>query len=239
MVQPEPILAITNLSVSYGEITALFSIDLHVPTGRIIALLGANGSGKSTLLETVVGVHRASTGTVYFEGSEITNLASEQIVRRGIAIVPEGRGVFPSMSVRDNLLLGADVSSLRHTALEPIYDQFPILAERTNQPAGTLSGGERRMLVIGRTLMSDPRLILLDEPSIGLAPKTVETVFLIVQSLSDSGYTILLAEQNAHQALSIAHHGYVFDRGRVVHDGPAPQLRGDPRVAEAYLGAQL
>lgn len=233
----DPVLEVERLSVSHGEITALRSIDLSVAGGEVVALLGANGAGKSTLIETIIGTNHPTDGSIRFEGREIIGVASDAIVRLGIAVVPEGRGVFQTMSVRDNLLLGRDRGATKRIGIDMVYDLFPILAQRSSQSAGTLSGGEQRMLVIARALMSSPRLVLLDEPSIGLAPRLIESLFSVLVGLPAEGFTILLAEQNAHHALRIADRGYVFDRGRIVHHDSAAGLRGDPRIAEAYLGA--
>ena len=233
----DPLLSVEDLSVFHGAVSALRRIDVTVASGELVALLGANGAGKTTLIETIVGAHRPQTGTIRFEEREITSLSGDAIVRAGIAIVPEGRGVFSTLSVLDNLLLGSDhLRSSDPEQLQRVFETFPILAERTRQRAGTLSGGEQRMLVIGRALMSEPRLILFDEPSVGLAPKVVDTLFTIVSTLHDQGYAILLAEQNAAQALAITDRAYVLERGTVVREGTGDALAHDPRVHAAYLG---
>ena len=235
--RPEPVLAISGLVVHHGGVRALESIDITANSGEIVVLLGANGAGKSTLIETIIGLNVPRSGSIRFHGEEISGMAPDTIVRRGVAVVPEGRGVFSSMTVRDNLLLGAVPGDERSHRLASILRRFPVLSERSSQLAGTLSGGEARILVVARALMSNPGLILLDEPSIGLAPQILRSLFDLVVSLAEEGFTILMAEQNAYQALRIAHRGYVLERGRVVHRGSAADLRDDPRIAEAYLGA--
>jgi branched-chain amino acid transport system ATP-binding protein len=232
-----PLLAVDDLSVSYGHVTALRNANLTVFPGEIVVLIGANGAGKTTLLETVLGINRPVTGTIRFLGKRITGVAADRNVRNGLCLVPEGRGVFASMNVIDNLMLGAH-HNMHHAArrLRRVYEWFPILEQRKNQIARTLSGGERQMLAIGRALMSTPRLIMVDEPSIGLAPIVVNDIFNILTMLNREGYAILLAEQNAYKALKCAHRGYVLETGAVTLSGTAGELLNDPGVREAYLG---
>ena len=238
MAQDSLLLSVQGLSVSYGHINAVKNASLEVARGEIVVLIGANGAGKTTLLETVLGINTPVSGTVTFDGSPVTGVPADRNVRAGICLVPEGRGVFASMSVLDNLLLGAH-HNMRNVArhLDRVYEWFPILRTRRDQVARTLSGGERQMLAIGRALMSAPKLIMIDEPSIGLAPIVVNDIFAILTRLNKEGYTILLSEQNANKALRCAHRGYVLETGRVAMSGTAEQLLNDPGVKAAYLGA--
>jgi branched-chain amino acid transport system ATP-binding protein len=233
-----PLLSVENLSVSYGHINALKGASLEVREGEIVVLIGANGAGKTTLLETVLGINSPSAGSVRFAQKSIAGVPADRNVRGGLCLVPEGRGVFASMTVMDNLLLGAH-HNMRNVQknLRRVFDWFPILESRKAQVARTLSGGERQMLAIGRSLMSAPRLIMVDEPSIGLAPIVVNDIFNILTMLNREGYTILLSEQNAYKALKCAHRGYVLETGAVAMSGTATQLLNDPGVREAYLGA--
>ena len=232
-------LEVFDLQVSYGAIKALDGISFAVPQGRIVALLGANGSGKTTTLRAITGLAAPGGGRIVFEGRELRRLPTHEIVQRGIAMVPEGRRIFANLTVYENLQLGAyfrrDQPALARD-LDLIYDTFPRLAERRTQAAGTLSGGEQQMLALGRALMSRPRLLLLDEPSLGLAPLLVKEVFHIITRLNQGGVTILLVEQNAAAALKIAHHGYVLEVGRVVLEGSGAELLANPELQEAYLG---
>ena len=232
-------LEVSDLQVSYGAIKALDGISFAVPQGRIVTLLGANGSGKTTTLRAITGLAAPGGGRIEFEGRELQRLPTHEIVQGGIAMVPEGRRIFANLTVYENLLMGAyfrrDQPALaRDLAL--LYDTFPRLAERRTQAAGTLSGGEQQMLALGRALMSRPRLLLLDEPSLGLAPLLVKEVFHIITGLNQRGVTILLVEQNAAAALTIAHHGYVLEAGRVVLEGSGAELLANPQLQEAYLG---
>jgi len=235
-------LRITNLKCYYGRIMAVKGVSLSVKKSQIIALIGANGSGKSTLLEAVCGLLPGWEGDIAFEGASLKGCDPTAVVKKGISLVPEGRLIFPPLSVLDNLKLGAYTMyrkrehPLVRQTLEKILELFPILRQRAKQPAGTLSGGEQQMLAIGRALMSHPRLLLLDEPSMGLAPMIVEKIFQILESLRKDGITILLVEQNAQAALQIADHGYVFETGSVVLQGPASELLADQEVKRAYLG---
>lgn len=238
MAQTDLILEVKELSVSYGHVNALKNTSLEIKKGEIVVLIGANGAGKTSLLETILGINPVESGSIVFQGSNITGRSADKNVRDGICLVPEGRGVFPSMTVTDNLLLGAHHNlGESDKKLKMVYSSFPILAERRDQVAGTLSGGERQMLAIARALMSSPKLILVDEPSIGLAPKIVNDIFDILVSLNEEGYSILLSEQNANKALKCAHRGYVLETGKVVTHGTAAQLLQDPAVREAYIGA--
>ena len=231
-------LQVEGLKSSYGRIEALHGVTLEVGVGEIVTLLGANGAGKTTLIRAISGVQPISAGTIRFEGRPIERIAAHVRVGLGIAQVPEGRQLFAPLAVDDNLRLGAwSRDSVQMDAeLAAIYDMFPMLAERRRVAAGTLSGGQQQMLAIGRALMSKPRLLLLDEPSMGLAPLLVEQIFEIVRGLKRSGLTVLLVEQNARAALAIADRGYVLETGRITISGPAAKISVDPRVREAYLG---
>ncbi|MCP5448580.1 MAG: ABC transporter ATP-binding protein [Chromatiaceae bacterium] len=233
-------LKIAGLTSHYGPIQALHGISLEVNAGELVAIVGANGAGKTTLLLTLSGVQRASGGSVHFGGNDITRSATHKIVQSGICHVPEGRQVFAPLGVEDNLKLGgycfrSDRVGLEQE-LEKIYQLFPILKERRKQPAGTLSGGQQQMLAIGRALLGRPRLLLLDEPSMGLAPLLVEEIFRVVRELNDSGVTILLVEQNANAALGIADRGYVLETGKVILTANADELLANEAVRKAYLG---
>jgi branched-chain amino acid transport system ATP-binding protein len=232
-------LEVLNLQVSYGAIKALDGISFDVPEGGIVTLLGANGSGKTTTLRAITGMAAPVGGRIVFAGRELQGRPTHEIIRAGIALVPEGRRIFANLTVYENLLLGAyfrrDQPALARD-LDFLYDTFPRLAERRTQAAGTLSGGEQQMLAVGRALMSRPRLLLLDEPSLGLAPLLVKEVFHIINLLNQRGVTILLVEQNAAAALKIAHHGYVLETGRVVLAGSGAELLAHPQLRRAYLG---
>jgi branched-chain amino acid transport system ATP-binding protein len=232
------LLKVDDLTVSYGHVQALRGVSLEVRSGEIVVLIGANGAGKSSLLETVLGINRPEKGSIVFKGRSITGTAADRVVRGGISLVPEGRGVFAAMTVLDNLLLGAH-HNMRNapTNLRRVFEWCPVHGQRRSQLARTLSGGERQMLAIGRSLMAAPSLIMIDEPSIGLAPIVVATIFEIIVHLNREGYTILLSEQNAYKALKCAHRGYVLETGAVALTGTAADLLGDPGVREAYLGA--
>ena len=233
-----PLLKVDGLKVSYGHVNALKGVSLEVHPGEIVVLIGANGAGKTTLLETILGINTPGAGSVVFDGHPITGSTADRNVRAGLCLVPEGRGVFASMSVLDNLLLGAhhNMRNVRKN-LDRVYGAFPILDRRKDQIARTLSGGERQMLAIGRSLMSAPKLIMVDEPSIGLAPIVVNDIFAILCRLNQEGYAILLSEQNANKALRCANRGYVLETGTVALSGTAEQLLNDAGVREAYLGA--
>ncbi len=232
-------LEIKDLEVYYGMIQAIKGISFEVNEGEVIALIGANGAGKTTTLHTISGLIAPKKGTVTFEGKEITKTPAHKIVSYGMAHVPEGRRVFASLSVLQNLKLGAYTRSSKEEieeSLQTVYTRFPRLQERKNQPAGTLSGGEQQMLAMGRGLMSKPRIILMDEPSMGLSPIFVNEIFDIIKQVSASGTTVLLVEQNAKKALSIADRGYVLETGKIVLEGKAQELLNDESVKKAYLG---
>ena len=232
-------LSVKDLHVHYGVIEAIKGIDFEVNKGEVIALIGANGAGKTTTLHAVSGLIQASKGTVTFEDKDITNVPGHKIVSMGMAHVPEGRRVFQELSVLQNLKMGAytrkDKKEIEET-LEMVYTRFPRLKERKNQLAGTLSGGEQQMLAMGRALMSHPDIILMDEPSMGLSPIFVNEIFQIVQDVNKDGVTVLLVEQNAKKALSIANRAYVLETGSIVKEGPASELLNDESIKKAYLG---
>ena len=235
-------LTIQNLNAQYGPIPVLKNCSIHIDEGEIVTLIGANGAGKSTLLATISGLLRPAGGKIVFEGKAIGGLSPSKIVALGISHVPEGREVFSPLTVRENLELGAYLrrgKKARQQVLddmERVFELFPRLRERLNQPAGTLSGGEQQMLAIGRAFMARPKLLLLDEPSLGLAPKLVSIILRTIQELNSQGMTILLVEQNARKALEIAHRGYVIETGRIVLQGTSDELKEDPEVKRAYLG---
>jgi branched-chain amino acid transport system ATP-binding protein len=232
-------LSVQDLHVYYGRIHALKGVSLEVHAGEIVALIGSNGAGKTTTLTALSGLLRPRSGSIHFEAQDLTRLPAHQIVRLGIVHCPEGRQVFARLSVIENLRLAAAHRADRERIardLQRVYDLFPILAQRRNQYAGTLSGGEQQMLAIGRALMSRPRLLLLDEPSLGLAPLVVENIFRVIETLRRDGVTILLVEQNAYQALRLADRAYVLETGYVKTHGPAHALADDPAVKAAYLG---
>jgi len=235
-------LHIRDLHTHYGYVHALRGVSLDVEEGSIVALIGSNGAGKSTLLNTISGLVPPSSGTIEFKGKNITTLSSEEVVKLGISQSPEGRRVFPRSSIQDNLEMGAYTrkdSSNVHKDIDAMMDRFPILRERRNQMAGTLSGGEQQMLTIARSLMTRPKLLMLDEPSLGLMPTMVQEIFKLIQEIHSEGMTILLVEQNARKALSIADKAYVLESGEVVLDGPADELQKSDQVRKAYLGEGL
>jgi branched-chain amino acid transport system ATP-binding protein len=233
------VLQVESLVVRYGPIVAVRGVSLHVEQGEIVALLGANGAGKSSFLNAVAGLVPVASGRVVFRGEELQRLPAEKIVHRGLALTPEGRRVFPRLSVADNLRLGGVPQRDRaavEAARERVFELFPILRERSHQLAGTLSGGQQQMLAIGRSLMASPQLLLLDEPSLGLAPILVDQIFELVARLRDEGTTILLVEQNVHRALEVSDRAYVLVNGEVDRDGPAAELRASAEIEKAYLG---
>ncbi|KAF0226384.1 MAG: ABC transporter ATP-binding [Erysipelotrichaceae bacterium] len=233
-------LKISNLKVRYGAIEAIKGIDLYANEGTIVALLGANGAGKSTTLRTISGLVEASSGTIEFFGKPIHKMDVEQIARLGIAQSPEGRQVFKDLTVEENLRVGAFTVKNRKQIkanFERVYGYFPVLQERKHQVASTLSGGEQQMLAIGRALMSSPRVLLLDEPSLGLAPLIVQSIMKIVKEISEEGTTIIIVEQNAAQTLKIADYAYVLEVGNLTMQGPASELIHDPKLIQAYLGS--
>jgi branched-chain amino acid transport system ATP-binding protein len=233
------LLEVANLVARYGRITALQDVSLTVEEGEIVTLIGANGAGKTTTLRAISGLVRPASGTIRFAGNDVTRLAPNEIVRAGISHSPEGRHVFPRMTVRENLELGAFTRRSKSEIAadtEKVLTIFPRLKERFEQKAGTMSGGEQQMLAIARALMSRPRLLLLDEPSLGLSPKLVQTIFEVIRDISARGTTILLIEQNARQALAVAARGYVLEVGTIAHAGPAAELAASEAVRAAYLG---
>jgi branched-chain amino acid transport system ATP-binding protein len=235
-------LRVNNLEAGYGKLRVLKNVSLHVSAGEIVILLGANGAGKTTLLKAVCGILRPHGGEIFFEGAGVLGAGMERIVERGCVLVPEGRQLFNPMTVRENLLLGAYLRLRRgqgaqvRQSLEDVFGLFPLLAERQNQLAGTLSGGEQQMLAIGRALMSAPKLVLMDEPSMGLAPLVGERIFETVAGLRSRGITVLLVEQNARASLAIARRGYVMETGQIVLEGSAQELADNHDVRRAYLG---
>ncbi len=233
------LLELSQVDVHYGAVQALHGVSFHVGEGEIATLIGANGAGKSTTLRAVSGMLKPSAGHIRYGGQEIAGLKPHKLVARGLCHAPEGRGIFPNLTVTENLRLGAflrrDEDGIRKD-LENGFSLFPRLRERATQMAGTLSGGEQQMLAIARALMARPKLLLLDEPSLGLAPTLVETIFNTIQEINKQGVTILLVEQNAHLALNIAHHGYVLETGSVVQTGTGQELLHSPEVRKAYLG---
>ena len=234
-----PMLELRDISTHYGAICAVNSVSLQVRRGEIVSLIGANGAGKTTLLMTVCGNPRASGGSIWFEGEDITNLPTHQTMRKGIAISPEGRRVFADMTVADNLKMGGFflTASEIDAGMKHVFQLFPRLQERAGQRAGLMSGGEQQMLAIGRALMSKPRLLLLDEPTLGLAPLIIKQIFEIIRTIRAEGVTVFLVEQNANKALAIADRGYVLENGRVVLEDTGANLLVNPEVRKAYLGA--
>jgi branched-chain amino acid transport system ATP-binding protein len=233
------VLEVKDLHVFYGAIHALQGVSFHVNDGEIVTLIGANGAGKSTTLKTISGLLRPRQGSIVYQGTDLTRVSASKIVSMGISQVPEGRKIFAPLTVRENLEMGAytcnDSQEIK-AGMELVFTSFPRLKERINQPGGTLSGGEQQMLAMGRGLMSFPELLLLDEPSMGLSPLLVEEIFRIIERINKTGTSILLVEQNAAMALSIAHRAYVLETGTVALEGPAQELLEDPQVKTAYLG---
>lgn len=235
-------LRIDGLSASYGSIQVLKGISIQVPRGKIVSIIGANGAGKTTLLKSISGLMKIKEGRIVYKEKDIAGLPANRIVGLGISQVPEGRQIFSHLSVQDNIHLGAYLYFKRRNRLEiekraeRLYDIFPVLKDRTKQIAGTLSGGEQQMLAIARALMGQPELLLMDEPSMGIAPLIVREIFDVIQQLNQSGTTILLVEQNARAALKVAHHSYVLERGEIVLEGLAKELLDNPKVKEVYLG---
>ncbi|MDT7746086.1 MAG: branched-chain amino acid transport system ATP-binding protein [Actinomycetota bacterium] len=235
------LLELEGLNVAYGRIQALRGITLSVDEGQIVTLIGANGAGKTTTMKTVSGLLAPQSGRMTFDGEDLTKVRADLRVRRGICQVPEGRGIFPGMTVLENLDMGGFVRKDRRSAefaadLERAFTLFPRLKERRNQVGGTLSGGEQQMLAIGRALMARPRLLLLDEPSMGLAPQFIAQIFRVIEEINAEGVTVLLVEQNARQALGLAHQAYVLETGEVTRSGPGAELLSDPSIQDAYLG---
>jgi branched-chain amino acid transport system ATP-binding protein len=233
----DTLLAIAGVTAHYGHIAALKGVDIEVRRGEIVTLIGANGAGKSTLLMTICGQPQASSGRIQFDGHDITRLPTFEVVRRGIAQAPEGRHIFPRLTVLENLQIGATTADPRYFAddLARVYQLFPVLQQRREQRGGTLSGGEQQMLAIARALMARPRLLLLDEPSLGLAPLITQQIFRVIRDINAQGTAVLLVEQDAHHALKIAHRGYVLAAGKVLLTGSGAELLANPEVRAAYL----
>jgi branched-chain amino acid transport system ATP-binding protein len=231
------VLELADVSVSYGKIRAVHGVSLAVRAGEVVALLGSNGAGKSTLLRTIAGVVHPEAGRVVFDGTDITRLPSHRIARRGLRLVPEGRGLLARMTVRENLLMGQYTQRrVDATSMEAVLARFPVLRTRRDQIASTLSGGEQQMLAIARAVVGAPRLLMLDEPSLGLAPLMVDAIFEVVRTLKEDGATILLVEQNARKALHVADRAYILETGAIVLEGPARELAAGAAVQRAYLG---
>jgi branched-chain amino acid transport system ATP-binding protein len=233
------VLEVNNISVYYGDIQALWDVGFSVEEGQLVTILGTNGAGKTTTLKTIAGLLQPKSGKISFNGDVISGMPVHEVADAGISLVPEGRQLFPQLNVEDNLRMGSYLKRTkekRDKNLKYVFELFPVLADRKNQEAQTLSGGEQQMLAIGRALMQDPKLIMFDEPSLGLAPILVQEVFGIIRELNRQGKTILLVEQNVRQALKIADYSYVLENGRVVHEGTGKALEQDPKVREAYLG---
>jgi branched-chain amino acid transport system ATP-binding protein len=234
------LLEIEDIHVHYGKIGALKGVSIQVDEGEIVTLIGANGAGKTTTLKTISGLRPLTSGRIAFEGQDISKVPGHVRVRRGIGQSPEGRGIFPGMTVQENLFMGSYARKDNPAKeLAEVYELFPRLSERKDQVGGTMSGGEQQMLAIGRALMTKPKVLLLDEPSMGLAPLLVAQIFSIIKEINDRGTTVLLVEQNARQALQVAHRAYVLETGRVVKSAPAHELLDDPSVRAAYLGGDL
>ena len=232
-----PILTVENLSVTYGRVEAVRGVSFEVAPGGLATLVGANGAGKSSVINAVSGVVRPSSGRITFEGKDITRVPAHKLVADGLVQVPEGRQVLGTLTIHENLQLGGWHSNDK-AAIDEVYERFPVLAERRELPAGALSGGEQQMLAIGRALVARPTLMLLDEPSMGLAPKIVDEVFRVIQEIRATGTTVVLIEQNARRALRAADHGYLLATGEIVHAGPASELLADEKIVQAYLGVE-
>lgn len=229
-------LEVIDLNIFHGNLQVVWNLNFHIEKGEIVTLIGPNGSGKTTTVETIIGLNKKASGSIIFEGTEILGLHPNILYRKGLALVPEKREIFPKMPVSENLLLGEIESDRSGEKLEHVYQLFPILQERKDQMAGTLSGGEQQMLAIGRSLMSRPKLLILDEPSTGLSPLLVGQVFRSLEKLAWEGMTILLLEQNVRNALDLSKRGYVLENGRIIKEGRAKELENDPHIQKAYLG---
>jgi branched-chain amino acid transport system ATP-binding protein len=235
----DPILAVDGLTVSYGRVEAVRGVSFRADQGSLVTLVGANGAGKSSVINAVSGMLRPSGGRITFEGQDVTRTPAHKMVSRGLVQVPEGRQILATLTIEENLLMGAwRTGSAGQRSIDAMYERFPVLAERRALPAGTLSGGEQQMLAIARALVAAPKVMLMDEPSMGLAPKIVDEVFRVIGEIRASGTTVVLVEQNARRALRAADHGYVLQSGEVVHSGPAAELLADERIVQAYLGVE-
>jgi branched-chain amino acid transport system ATP-binding protein len=233
----DPILSVDDLRVSYGRVQAVRGVSFQALRGSLVTLVGANGAGKSSVINAVSGMLRPSGGRITFEGQDVTRTPAHKLVARGLVQVPEGRQILATLTIEDNLQMGAwHHGGTAQKSIAAMYDRFPVLAERRSLPAGALSGGEQQMLAIARALVAEPTVMLMDEPSMGLAPKIVDEVFHVIEEIRASGTTVVLVEQNARRALRAADHGYVLQTGEVVHSGPAADLLADERIVEAYLG---
>jgi branched-chain amino acid transport system ATP-binding protein len=235
---PEPILEVEGLRVAYGRVQAVRDVSFSVPEGGLVALVGANGAGKSSVLAAVSGLVKPAAGRVRFDGVDVTRKPAHRRIGAGLVLVPEGRQILGTLTVAENLLLGAHRRRREAAPEAEMYDLFPVLAERRALPAGSLSGGEQQMLAIARAMIARPRVVLLDEPSMGLAPKMVDEVFAVIEKIRASGVTVVLVEQNARRALRAADTGHVLETGEIAHSGPASELLQDPRVVKAYLGVE-
>lgn len=232
-------LKLNDVTIAYGKTEVVHHVSMDIKEGQVVTIIGANGAGKSTILNTVVGLHRASSGSIVYQGQEIQRISADKLVRMGIRLVPEGRQIFPKHTVEENLLLGAHIESsnkLIKARIEGMYQRFPRLSERRQQLGGTLSGGEQQMLAVARALMTSPKLLILDEPSLGLAPIIVSEVFRLLKEVSQSGVTVLLVEQMANSALKISDYAYVLETGNIILSGAAAEVAADDAVVKAYLG---
>jgi branched-chain amino acid transport system ATP-binding protein len=235
----DPILGVESLAVSYGRVQAVRGVSFRAEPGQLVTLVGANGAGKSSVINAVSGMLRPSGGRITFEGQDVTRTPAHKLVARGLVQVPEGRQILGTLTIEENLLMGAwRTGGAGQRSIDAMYDRFPVLAERRALPAGTLSGGEQQMLAIARALVAAPKVMLMDEPSMGLAPKIVDEVFRVIGEIRASGTTVVLVEQNARRALRAADHGYVLQSGEVVHSGTAAELLADERIVAAYLGVE-
>ncbi|WP_457039072.1 ABC transporter ATP-binding protein [Geodermatophilus sp. SYSU D01176] len=234
-----PILNVQDLRVGYGRVEAVRGVSFAVDQGSLVTLVGANGAGKSSVINAVSGILRPAGGRITFEGRDVTRTPAHKLVARGLVQVPEGRQILATLTIEENLLMGAwHTGGTAQRSIDAVYDRFPVLAERRALPAGALSGGEQQMLAIARALVAAPTVMLMDEPSMGLAPKIVDEVFRVIEEIRASGTTVVLVEQNARRALRAADHGYVLQSGEVVHSGPAAELLADERIVQAYLGVE-
>ncbi len=235
----QPILTVEDLRVSYGRVEAVRGVSFSAEQGSLVTLVGANGAGKSSVINAVSGMLRPAGGRITFEGSDVTRTPAHKLVARGLVQVPEGRQILSTLTIEENLRMGAwHTGSTAQQSIDAMYDRFPVLAQRRALPAGALSGGEQQMLAIARALVAKPTVMLMDEPSMGLAPKIVDEVFRVIGEIRASGTTVVLVEQNARRALRAADHGYVLQTGSIVHSGPAAELLADERIVEAYLGIE-